>query len=160
MSEIYIDLLSELIFSVPKTDKCSSDEIKRRTQLPWLQIQLWLSLFHLNGYLNPHTTWPRGLVVSVSGYETREPGSIPGCAPIFSVFFPSFFSILMLNCFILLKWHHQNNQNGHSWTFILNYAWNLWGWVKFGPPERELVQWPQIFILFSESYYNSPWNKK
>ena len=31
-------------------------------------------------------TIPRGLVVSVSGYETREIGSIPGCALFFSVF--------------------------------------------------------------------------
>ena len=28
------------------------------------------------------------------------------------------------------------------------------GGVKFGPLERELVRWPQIFILFSERYYN------
>ena len=33
------------------------------------------------------------------------------------------------------------------------------GGVKFGPSERELVQWPQIFIPFSERYYDSPWNK-
>ena len=33
------------------------------------------------------------------------------------------------------------------------------GGVKFGPLERELVRWPQIFILFSERYYNSPWIK-
>ena len=33
------------------------------------------------------------------------------------------------------------------------------GGVKFGPLVRELVRWPQIFILFSERYYNSPWIK-
>ena len=43
--------------------------------------------------------------------------------------------------------------------FILNYAWNLWGGVKFGPLERELVRWPQTFILFSERYFKSPWIK-
>ena len=48
-------------------------------------------------YLEPRTTWPRGLVVSMAGYVTRGLGSIPGCAPIFSVVFFSFiFSILML----------------------------------------------------------------
>ena len=40
------------------------------------------------------------LVVNMSGYEARGPGSIPGCALNFSVFFLSFFNILMLNCFI------------------------------------------------------------
>ena len=54
----------------------------------------------MDGYLKPRTTWPRGLVVSVSGFKTRGPGSIPVCAPTFSVFFLSFFNILMLNCFI------------------------------------------------------------
>ena len=42
------------------------------------------------GYLEQRTTWPRGLVISVSGYEAREAGSIPECAHIFSVFFLSF----------------------------------------------------------------------
>ena len=65
--EISFVLLSELIFSVPKTDKCSSDVIKRCTQLPWLQIRMWPSLFYLYGYLKPRTTCRRGLVVSVSG---------------------------------------------------------------------------------------------
>ena len=39
-----------------------------------------------------HKTWPRGLMVCVSDYETREPGSIPGCAHIFSVFLSFFFA--------------------------------------------------------------------
>ena len=62
---------------------------KRCTQLPWLQIRKWPSRFYLYGYVKRGTTWPRGLVVSVSGYETREPGSISGCATtcIFSIFF-------------------------------------------------------------------------
>ena len=34
-----IDILSELIVSALKTDKCSLVEIKRRTQIPWLRIQ-------------------------------------------------------------------------------------------------------------------------
>ena len=33
------------------------------------------------------------------------------------------------------------------------------GGVKFGSLERESVRWPQIFILFSERYYNSQWIK-
>ena len=46
------------------------------------------------------------LVVSGSGYETRGPGSIPGCAHIFSVFFSLFFNILEIKCLIyLVKWH-------------------------------------------------------
>ena len=90
MSEISIDLLSELIFSVPKTDKCSSGEIKRHTQLSWLRIRMWPSLYYLDSYLKPRTTWPRGLMVSVSGFKGRKPGSVPGCAPTFSVFCLSF----------------------------------------------------------------------
>ena len=30
------------------------------------------------------------------------------------------------------------------------------GWVKFGPPERQLVGWPEIIILISKRYNNSP----
>ena len=91
MSEISIDLLSEPIVSVPKTDKCSLDEIKRRTQLLWLQIQKWPSLYFLDGFLQLRTTGSRGLVVSVSGYKARGTGSIPGYASIFkSDFFLSF----------------------------------------------------------------------
>ena len=86
MYEISIVFLSELIVSVPKTDKCSSDDI-RCTQLPWLQIRKWQSLLYLYGYLKRRTTWPRGLVVSLSGYKTREPGSITGCEPIFNMGF-------------------------------------------------------------------------
>ena len=37
--EISIDIFSELIVSALKTDKCSSVEIKRRTQYPWLRIR-------------------------------------------------------------------------------------------------------------------------
>ena len=62
VSIISIVHLSELIVSVPKTDKCSSDEIKRCTQ-----IRKWPSLFYLYGYFKRRTTCPRGLVVSLSG---------------------------------------------------------------------------------------------
>ena len=75
------------------TDKCSSVNFKRRTQFPWLRIRQWSNLHYLYGYLERRTTWPRGLVVSVSGYEARGPGSIPWCAHIFSVFFTFFFNI-------------------------------------------------------------------
>ena len=40
----------------------------------------------------------------------------------FQCVFSSFFNILMLNYFIpciLLKWHHQNEQNGHPRTFYI-----------------------------------------
>ena len=56
MSEISIDHLSALIFSGPKTDKWSYGEIKRRTQLSWLQTRMWPSLYYLDGYLKPRTT--------------------------------------------------------------------------------------------------------
>ena len=42
-------------------------------------------------------------MVSVLDNETREHGSTPGLAPIFSVFFLFLFSDLMLNYFILVK---------------------------------------------------------
>ena len=51
MSGISIDLLVEQIVLVPKTDIWSSDEINEGTQLPWLQLQKWPSLYHLYGYL-------------------------------------------------------------------------------------------------------------
>ena len=62
-----------------------------------------------------------GLVVSVSGYKIRGPGSIPGCAPILvCVFFSFFFNTLMINGFIyLVKWHHRNDRNCNSCTFYI-----------------------------------------
>ena len=39
MSEISSDILSDLIVSALKTDKYSSVEIKRRTQLPLLRMR-------------------------------------------------------------------------------------------------------------------------
>ena len=54
------------------------------------------SLIYMHGYFERRSTWSRGLVVSVSAYKTRGPGSNSGWAHIFSVFFSScFFSILM-----------------------------------------------------------------
>ena len=47
----------------------------------------------MDGYLERRTTWPRGLVVSVSGYEARGAGLIPGCAHILSVFSSFVFNI-------------------------------------------------------------------
>ena len=45
-------------------------------------------LFFKYGYFEPRTTWSRGLVVSVSAYETRGPGSISRVGLYFqSVFF-------------------------------------------------------------------------
>ena len=45
-------------------------------------------LFCMYGYFKPRTTWSRGVVVSVSAYETRGPGSIPRvgtyCQSVFS----------------------------------------------------------------------------
>ena len=55
VSKICIDLLSELSILVPKTDKCTSDEIKRHTQLSWLQIQKGPSLYYFNDYLKRRT---------------------------------------------------------------------------------------------------------
>ena len=56
----------------------------------------------------------RGLVASMSSYKTRGPGSIPGLAHIYSVPFLPFLNILMLNYFIQVKRHHQNDRNGKS----------------------------------------------
>ena len=55
-----------------------------------IKLRKWLSLYYLYGYLETRSTWPRGLVVSVSGYEARGPGSIPRCMPSFQCFFFSF----------------------------------------------------------------------
>ena len=46
-------------------------------------------------YFKTHMTLNRGLVLSVSGFGTRGPGSIPGWALI--TFF-SFFSFFLLQC--------------------------------------------------------------
>ena len=80
---------------VSKVPQYSSDEIKRRTKLSWLRIRKWPNPYYLGDYLEPHS-----LVVSVSGYEARGPGSIPGYASTFSVLFSFFSNILMLNYFI------------------------------------------------------------
>ena len=58
-------------------------------------------------------------MVSVSGYKARGPGSIPGCAHIFSVFFSFFFNYNAKLLLILVKWHHQNDRNGHPRTFYI-----------------------------------------
>ena len=58
-------------------------------------------------------------MVSVSGYKARGPGSIPGCAHIFSVFFVSFLTFNAKLLHILVKWHHQNERNGHPRTFYI-----------------------------------------
>ena len=55
-------------------------------------------LFYNYSYFEPCTTWPGGLVVSVSGYKTR--GRV---GTYFQCVFSSFFNILMLNYFILVK---------------------------------------------------------
>ena len=59
------------------------------------------------------TAWLHGLVVSVLGYETRGPGSIPGWALIFSVFFLPF---LAFNAELLhsSKMADENDRNGKS----------------------------------------------
>ena len=53
------------------------------------------------------TTRPRDQLVS---YESREHGSIPEWASFSQCIFHSLFSILILNYFILVNWHHQNDQ--------------------------------------------------
>ena len=76
--------------------------------LTGLQIRYWPKLgilMYLYGHFEPRSNWSRGLVVSVSSYETRGLGRFPGWARIFSVFFFFLFSVLMLNYFIE-KEHH------------------------------------------------------
>ena len=58
MSEISIDLLSELLFSVPKTDKCNSGEIKRRTQ--YTNVAESLLFGRLFKAAHDLTPWPSG----------------------------------------------------------------------------------------------------
>ena len=59
-------------------------------------------------------------MVSVSGYKAGGPGSIPRCAPTFSVLFSFFFfNILMLNCSYTSKMASSNERNGHSRTFYI-----------------------------------------
>ena len=58
-------------------------------------------------------------MVSVSGYKARGPGSIPGCAYIFSVFFLSFLHFNAKLLHKLVKWHHQNDRNGRPPTFYI-----------------------------------------
>ena len=49
------------------------------------------------GYFEPHTTWPRCLVVDVLDFGTRGPGSIHGWATIIHCFlFLLYFSVIML----------------------------------------------------------------
>ena len=55
-----------------------------------------------------HTTWHRGLVLSVSDFETSRPGSIGGWALI--PFF-SFFPLVMQNYFIQEIWNYINGKN-------------------------------------------------
>ena len=90
MSEISIVLLSELIVSVPNTDKCSSDESKTTytiTLVTNMKVAESLLVGLLFRAALALTSWPSG---KRAGYKARGPGSIPGCAPIFSVFFLSF----------------------------------------------------------------------
>ena len=86
------------------------------TQLPWLQIQKWLSLF-LRLFKAAHnlTWWLSGKRVWLSNQRTWIDSPVHTYFQ--CVFFLSFSSILMLNCFKLVKWHHQKDRKGNFGTF-------------------------------------------
>ena len=62
-------------------------------------------------YFETRTTWHRGLVLSVSHFAARGPGSIPGLAlkTFFFCFF--FFPLVMQNYFIQEMWNYINDKN-------------------------------------------------
>ena len=124
MSEISIVLLSALVVSVAKTDKCSLDEIKQSTR-----VAESLLFVRLSKAAHDQSSWPSGLRSQRIWIDSRV-------RKYFQCVFSFFFSILMLNCFKLVKWHHQIDEMVIPGLFILNYAWNLWGWVKFGPAKE------------------------
>ena len=70
-----------------KTDKCRTCEIKRCIQLT---LDSNTDVAETRGYFEPRSTWHRGLVVRVSGYESRGPGANPGCANILVCFYLPF----------------------------------------------------------------------
>ena len=59
-------------------------------------------------YFETHITWHRGLLLSVSDFGTRGPGSIPGWALITFFFF---FPLVMQNYFIQEIWNYINDKN-------------------------------------------------
>ena len=61
----------------------------KNTNMSNIRIMYW--------YFETRTTWHRGLVLSVSDFGTRGPGSIPGWA---LVFFSFFLTLVMQNYFI------------------------------------------------------------
>ena len=89
-------------------------------------------------YFEPGTTRHRGLVLSVSDFGTRGPGSISGWALITKCFlFFFFYPLVMQNYFIQIIWNYINDKNYTPKRLLLNYHRNLWGWgINFGPPER------------------------
>ena len=66
----------------------------------------------------------------------------------FSVFFLSFFSILMLNCFKLVKWHHQNSRNGNSGTFYIELCMKPMGVVLNLPLLKKTCSVTLYFYFF------------
>ena len=65
-------------------------------------------------YFEMRTTWHRGLVLSVSDFGTRGPGSIPGWALItkcFCFFLFFFFPLVMQIYFIQEIWNSINDKN-------------------------------------------------
>ena len=71
------------------------------------------------GYFEPPWILPRGLVVSMSDYALRGPGSIPGWAHIKHCFvFSSFFSVIMLNYFKQVLLNYIND----SLTFYIGLS--------------------------------------
>ena len=117
-------------------------------------------LFYIFGYFEPRTTQSRGLVASVSTYDTRGPRPTPMVGMYFQsvCFSSSLFSILMLNYFIE-KGYHQNDRNGQLLTFyiedltwVLMFYWIYWtSWGK----EIKSEACRAFYLFFATSFINS-----
>ena len=69
-------------------------------------------------YFETRTTWHRGLVLSVSDFGTRGPGSIPRVDTYNNFFlFLFFFPLVMQKYFIQEIWNYINDKKIHSLNF-------------------------------------------
>ena len=92
--------------------------------------------------------------------QAREPVNLdrfPG-AHLFSVcFFFFFFSIQMLNCYKLVKWHYHNDRNGNFETFYIELCMKPMGvGLNLALLKENKFGDPRFLFFFSERYYNSP----
>ena len=79
-------------------------------------------IMYMYCYFETHMTWHCGLVLSVSDFGTRGPGSIPGWTLI------QFFSFFLLKCKITSYKKYGTIKMAKITLLKLNYPRNLWGW--------------------------------